>query len=196
MAIADILLNFPLKKNHFLYLDWLIIRELYINLYLEDYYHPYFVMTDHLNLPSYDIKTRNTDGMLQIFDILRKRYVKLTPEEWVRQHFVHFLKDCHGYPAALMANEVAVSLNGMSRRCDTVVYSRDGLKPLMIVEYKAPEINISQKVFNQICRYNMVLEVEYLIVSNGLKHYCCRVNPRDGSYQFMPNVPSYEEMAQ
>ena len=94
-----------------------------------------------------------------------------------------------------MGNEVSLLQNGIKRRCDTLVADIEG-NPFVIVEYKAPEINISQKVFNQICRYNMVLEVEYLIVSNGLKHYCCRVNPRDGSYQFMPNVPSYEEMAQ
>ena len=84
-------------------------------------------MIQHLNLPACDVKTRNADGMLQIFDMLRNRFVKLTPEEWVRQHFVHFLKDRHGYPAALMANEVAVTLNGMSRRCDTVVYDKKGL---------------------------------------------------------------------
>ena len=152
-------------------------------------------MIQHLNLPACDVKTRNADGMLQIFDMLRNRFVKLTPEEWVRQHFVHFLKDRHGYPAALMANEVAVTLNGMSRRRDTAVYDKKGLKPLMIVEYKAPAVGITQRVFNQICRYNMVLEVEYLIVSNGLKHYCCRVNLEDGSYEFLPSVPSYEEIS-
>ena len=148
-----------------------------------------------LNLPRYEIRVERRAGRLTIFDILRRRHVALTPEEWVRQHFVHFLKDRHGYPAALMANEVAVTLNGMSRRCDTVVYDKKGLKPLMIVEYKAPAVGITQRVFNQICRYNMVLEVEYLIVSNGLKHYCCRVNLEDGSYEFLPSVPSYEEIS-
>ena len=130
-----------------------------------------------LNLPSYEIKIAERNGKNVIFDIIRRRYVALTPEEWVRQHFVHFLLAHKGYPQALMANEVQVQLNGTKKRCDTVLYRRD-LTARMIVEYKAPEIEITQKVFDQITRYNMVLKVDYLIVSNGLQHYCCRIRLR------------------
>ena len=117
-----------------------------------------------LNLPAFDAKIAARNGKNVIFDIIRRRYVALTPEEWVRQHFVHFLLAHKGYPQALMANEVQVQLNGTKKRCDTVLYRRD-LTARMIVEYKAPEIEITQKVFDQITRYNMVLKVDYLIVS-------------------------------
>ena len=132
------------------------------------------------------------DGKPFILDIIRRQYVALTPEEWVRQHFVHFLIHHKGYPQSLMANEVQLKLNGMSRRCDTVVYDRT-LKPRVIVEYKAPTVNITQKVFDQICRYNMVLQVDYLIVSNGLAHYCCKVDNENQTYTFLQEIPVYEQ---
>ena len=148
-----------------------------------------------LNLPHYDMRLRRSaDGAVQVYDLLRDKWVALTPEEWVRQHFVHFLMEQKAYPATLMANEVAVTLNGMSRRCDTVVYRQEGLKPLMIVEYKRPDVAITQKVFEQICRYNMVLEVEWLVVSNGLKHYCCKVDIKNGRYAFWEDIPTYEKL--
>lgn len=128
-----------------------------------------------------------------ILDVIRRQYVALTPEEWVRQHFVHFLINHKGYPQSLMANEVQLKLNGMSRRCDTVVYDR-ALKPRVIVEYKAPSVNITQKVFDQICRYNMVLQVDYLIVTNGLTHYCCKVDNEVRSYTFLRDVPMCSEL--
>ena len=145
-----------------------------------------------LNLPPFEANIKRMDGMVKILDVLRQKFVALTPEEWVRQHFVHFLLDRKGYSPTLMANEVAVRLNGMSRRCDTVVYRQEGLKPLMIIEYKRPDVEITQKVFNQISRYNMVLEVEYLVVSNGLKHYCCKVDIKNGGYAFLEDIPTYE----
>ena len=147
-----------------------------------------------LNLPPFDKKITKKDDKPFIFDIIRRQYVALTPEEWVRQHFVHFLINCKGYPQSLMANEVQLKLNGMSRRCDTVIYDRS-LRPRVIVEYKAPTVNITQKVFDQICRYNMVLQVDYLIVSNGLAHYCCKVDYATRSYQFLSEVPEYQETA-
>ena len=119
-----------------------------------------------LNLPVFDTKINVRNGKNVIFDVIRKRYVALTPEEWVRQHFVHFLIAHKGYPTALLANEVMVKLNGTTKRCDTVLYRRD-LSARMIVEYKAPHIEITQTVFDQITRYNMVLKVDYLIVSNA-----------------------------
>lgn len=146
-----------------------------------------------LNLPSFDKKVIQKDGKPFIFDIIRRQYVALTPEEWVRQHFVHFLIGTKGYPQSLMANEVQLKFNGMSRRCDTVVYDRT-LRPRVIVEYKAPTVNITQQVFDQICRYNMVLQVDYLIVSNGLTHYCCKVDNTTHTYTFLKDIPSYEEV--
>lgn len=151
-------------------------------------------MMQPLNLPPFEANIKKMDGMVKILDVLRQKFVALTPEEWVRQHFVHFLIEQKGYSPTLMANEVAVSLNGMSRRCDTVIYQQTGLRPRMIVEYKRPDVDITQKVFNQICRYNMVLEVEYLVVSNGMKHYCCQVNLQDGSYKFLPDIPHFAEL--
>jgi hypothetical protein len=147
-----------------------------------------------LNLPPFEANIKKMDGMVKIQDVLRRKFVALTPEEWVRQHFVHFLIEQKGYSPTLMANEVAVTLNGMSRRCDTVVYRQEGLKPLMIIEYKRPDVDITQKVFNQICRYNMVLEVEYLVVSNGLKHYCCKVDLQNGTYTFLQDLPPYSDL--
>ncbi len=147
-----------------------------------------------LNLPPFEANIKKMDGMVKILDVLRRRFVALTPEEWVRQHFVHFLIGHKGYSPTLMANEVAVTLNGMSRRCDTVVYRQEELKPLMIVEYKRPDVNITQKVFDQICRYNMVLEVEYLVVSNGLRHYCCRIDLQGGTYTFLEDIPTFAEL--
>jgi hypothetical protein len=147
-----------------------------------------------LNLPTFQANIKKIDGMVKIQDVLRQKFVALTPEEWVRQHFVHFLIDQKGYSPTLMANEVAVTLNGMSRRCDTVVYRQEGLKPLMIIEYKRPDVDITQQVFNQICRYNMVLEVEYLVVSNGMKHYCCKVDLQNGTYTFLQDIPSYPDL--
>lgn len=146
-----------------------------------------------LNLPPYATKITVRDGKNAIWDVIRRKYVALTPEEWVRQHFVHFLVDHKGYPQALMANEVAISLNGMSRRCDTVLYNRT-LTPRMIIEYKAPHIPITQKVFDQICRYNLVFRVDYLIVSNGLSHYCCRMDYEHQSYRFLADIPEYSEL--
>ncbi len=146
-----------------------------------------------LNLPVFDAKIAVRNGKKVIFDVIRRRYVALTPEEWVRQHFVHFLLAYKGYPQALMANEVQLQLNGTKKRCDTVLYWRD-LTARMIVEYKAPEIEITQAVFDQITRYNMVLKVDYLVVSNGMRHYCCRMDYERNSYTFLKDIPDYSSL--
>lgn len=143
-----------------------------------------------LNLPQYDAKIVERDGKKVIFDPIRKKFVALTPEEWVRQNFVHYLIMHKEYPLSLMANEVMIRLNSTSKRCDTVLYNRD-LTARMIIEYKAPHVDITQEVFNQITRYNMALKVDYLIVSNGLKHYCCKVDYTTQSVSFMKDIPSY-----
>ena len=146
-----------------------------------------------LNLPSYPAKILKRNGKNVIFDTLRQKYVALTPEEWVRQHFVHFLTDFKGYPKGLLANEIQLDLNGTKKRCDTVLFNKD-LIARMIVEYKAPNIEITQAVFDQITRYNMVLKVEYLIVSNGIRHYCCRIDYNTMQYTFLPDIPAFTEL--
>ena len=146
-----------------------------------------------LNLPSFAVKIQQRNGKSLIFDPLRKKYVALTPEEWVRQHFTHFLTDHKGYPKGLLANEIQLDLNGTKKRCDTVLVNKD-LSARMIVEYKAPHIAITQAVFDQITRYNMVLKVDYLIVSNGINHYCCKIDYQSMSYSFLPDIPSYTDL--
>lgn len=146
-----------------------------------------------LNLPQAPLKIADRNGKKYIFDILRKKYISLTPEEWVRQHFVHFLIGHLGYPPGLLANEVSISLNGTSKRCDTVLYSQS-LSPRMIVEYKAPDVKITSGVFEQISRYNIVLRVDYLIVTNGITHYCCKVDYSTGSCRYLSSIPSYTDL--
>lgn len=126
--------------------------------------------------------------ILKVFDPLRRKYVALSPEEYVRQHFTAWMIDSLGYPASLMNNEVSLSLNDTKRRCDTVVFRSDG-SPAVIVEYKAPTVAITQKVFDQIARYNMVLRSRFLIVSNGLSHFCCEMDYEKETYRFLPNIP-------
>ena len=146
-----------------------------------------------LNLPKYGIKIAQEKGHQSIFDILRRKYVALTPEEWVRQHFVHYLIEHKGYPQSLMANEIQLAIGNKKLRCDSVLYDRS-LKPRMIIEYKAPTVNITQKVFDQIFAYNILLRVDFLIVSNGLQHYCCQMDYAQKTYHFLPTIPNYEEL--
>ena len=146
-----------------------------------------------LNLPKYGIKIKNDKGHQSIFDVLRRKYVALTPEEWVRQHLVHFLIEHKGYPKALMANEIQLAIGNKKLRCDSVLYDRT-LRPRMIIEYKAPTVNITQKVFDQITVYNMLLHVDYLVVSNGIKHYCCQMDYDNQKYLFLEDIPDYQEI--
>lgn len=140
-----------------------------------------------LNLPPYPC--RLSDDGTMIYDTLRRKFVTLTPEEWVRQHFVAYLTGTLGYPSGLMGNEVSLRLNNTARRSDTVIFDRAG-RPWMLVEYKAPLVAVTQRVFEQIARYNIVMNARYLTVSNGLKHYCCRYEP-DGTYTYLPSLPPY-----
>ena len=146
-----------------------------------------------LNLPKTDLKIITKDGKQQVFDILRRKYVVLTPEEWVRQQFVHYLILHKGYPAECIGNEVSITLNGTKKRCDSVVYGCNA-QPTMILEYKSPYVEITQRVFEQISRYNIRLRVKWLIVSNGLQHYCCQINYENGTHQFVEDIPSYEDI--
>lgn len=150
-----------------------------------------FAGMKQLNLPPYEIKVRQKDGRLVIFDMLRRRYVALTPEEWVRQHFVHFLVEHKGYPKGLLGNEVELRIGEKRLRCDTVLYNQE-LQPRMIVEYKAPEVVLTQRAFDQISVYNMLLHVDYLVVSNGMQHYCCRMDYERNTYRFISDIPDYD----
>jgi len=146
-----------------------------------------------LNLPEYSFRIKTTEGKSFIFDSLRKKYVRLTPEEWVRQNFVQFLIAEKNYSVSLMAVEAGVKVNNNPQRADLVIFNRSG-NPLLIAEFKAPEVKINQQTFDQIVRYNMQLRVLFLIVSNGLEHYCCRINYDDNSYAFLPEIPDFAEV--
>ena len=128
-----------------------------------------------------------------IFDFLRRKYVALTPEEWVRQHFVHFLIEHKGYPKGLIGNEIELQIGAKRLRCDTILYNRMA-RPQMIIEYKAPTIPIQQKVFQQISTYNLLLKVDYLIVSNGIQHYCCKMDYDNQRCLFLKDIPKYEKL--
>lgn len=146
-----------------------------------------------LNLPRVDLKLKNESGIVKVWDPVREGYFALTPEEFVRQHFINWLSVDRKIPLSYMANEVSIDLNGTRKRCDTVVYDRSG-QPLLIVEYKAPGVQITQDTFDQIVRYNMVLQVRYLAVSNGINHYFCKIDLSSGTYNFIRLLPTYQEM--
>lgn len=143
-----------------------------------------------LNLPVTDLRIRKQKNKAYVFDRLRKQFVRLTPEEFVRQQFVSFLIDYKGYPSGRLANEIEIILGNVRKRCDTVLYD-NYLQPLMIIEYKAPSIAISQKTFDQIARYNLTLQVPWLIISNGIRHFCCQLDKEKKEYVFLDEIPEY-----
>jgi len=143
-----------------------------------------------LNLPEYDFRIKKQDEKLFIFDSQRKRYVSLTPEEWVRQHFIRFLIEEKGYPAAYLAVEKQLNMNGMKKRCDAILYNEYAL-PALIIELKAPTVRITQATFDQVAVYNAKLKVDYFMISNGIEHYCCRVDIKNARYEFISEIPEY-----
>ncbi len=143
-----------------------------------------------LNFPPIDAQIRVQNGKQFIYDIIRKKYIVLTPEEWVRQHLVHFLINERQCPKGLIAVERGLKRNGLQRRFDVVVYSRN-LTPWLIVECKAPQVAITQQTFDQIARYNMSLQVPYLLVTNGLQHFCCEIDYLQRSFSYLQDVPSF-----
>jgi hypothetical protein len=146
-----------------------------------------------LNLPAFDVKVTEKEGKRMIYDLLRRKYVAFTPEEWVRQHFVNYLITEKQYPSNLLGNEITLRQHEVFRRCDTIVYDCF-LTPLMIVEYKSPDVAIKRAVFDQICRYNASLKVRYLTVSNGILHFCCKIDYETQSYSFLKSIPAYDEL--
>jgi hypothetical protein len=146
-----------------------------------------------LNFPPCEFRINSKDGKQQIFDIVRKRFVALTPEEWVRQHVLHHLADEKAVPLSLIGVEVRLKLNSLVKFADVVVYSRSG-KPLMLVECKAPGVAVTQQVFEQAANYDMVFHVNFMLITNGLSHYCCKFNLAEHTYSFLPDIPVYKEM--
>ena len=145
-----------------------------------------------LNLPSFQFSIKETAGRKKIFDHIRKKMVALTPEEWVRQNFLQFLIESKKYPASLVAVEAKVNINGLSQRADIVIYNTQR-RPILIVECKAPKVKISQDVFNQVARYNIKLQTRLICVTNGLNHYCAKINNDGVGYDFLREMPEYSK---
>ena len=147
-----------------------------------------------LNLPHCELSLRrNARGRVEVYDVFRQRWVVLTPEEYVRQNFVHYMVDSLGYSRYRLVLERGLVFNGTQRRFDAMVLDDFG-RPLVLVEFKAPEISVTQRTFDQVVRYNLVLKAPYLIVSNGLKHYCVHVDLNGGTYSFLAEIPPYDDI--
>ncbi|PIF00628.1 MAG: hypothetical protein CR965_01740 [Paludibacter sp.] len=145
-----------------------------------------------LQLPNYSFRIKKINRGFQIFDDFRQKYVKLTPEEWVRQNFLRFLVEEKGFPKELIAIETELKVNEMKKRCDAIVYNKQG-QPFIIIELKAPNIPITQEVFDQTAVYNTQLNVNFLIISNGLQHFFCQINKDTSSYNFFEEIPNAEQ---
>jgi len=143
-----------------------------------------------LNFPTYTFRFKNNENKPYIFDGIRKKFVVLQPEEWVRQHCLQYLITEKNYPKSLINVEKAIKINGLKKRYDIVIFNTDG-SIYLIVECKAPTIDISQDAFDQIARYNMTLNAEYLMITNGLNHYYCKVDSNEKRYQFLKDLPIY-----
>jgi hypothetical protein len=146
-----------------------------------------------LNLPQYSFSISRDDGKEMILDLIRKKFVKLTPEEWVRQNFVRYLIEEGKYPAGLIGIEVMSAYNKLKKRVDILVHDRSG-KPVMIVECKSWDVKLNEKVFDQIVCYNMGFKVPYIVVTNGIEHYACRIDQEWTKYEFLLVIPLYEDL--
>ncbi len=144
----------------------------------------------NLNFPSYNFRIKNSENNTYIFDVIRKKFVVLQPEEWVRQNCIQFLINEKNFPVNLINVEKVVKINGLNKRYDIIAYNSDG-SIFLIVECKAPEVKISQSAFDQIARYNLTLKASYLMVTNGLNHYFCTIDHNLGIYNFLKELPSY-----
>jgi len=146
-----------------------------------------------LNLPQHDLSIKTEAQNKYIFDIIRKKYLVLTPEEWVRQNFVHYLVEDLGYPASLMMTENGLKLFNTQKRSDIVVYSRNA-EPLAVVECKATDVKITQETFNQVARYNINFKAPIIIATNGINHYCARFHEAENRYEFLREIPTYTQI--
>ena len=132
---------------------------------------------------------------MMILDQIRRKYVRLTPEEWVRQNFIQYLITEGKYPPGLMGVEVMFKLNRLKRRVDILIHNRQG-QPIMIVECKEPDVKIDDKVFDQIVTYNLAMKVPYIVVTNGIDHYACKVDSENNKYEFLMAIPLYEDICE
>ncbi len=146
----------------------------------------------HLDFNKYNFRYKNKENKTYIFDIIRKKYVLLTPEEWVRQNLIHYIIYTKKYSPALIAVEKQLNINGLRRRFDIVVFNRN-THPQILIECKAPDIPIDQKTFDQANRYNWLLKAPYLVLSNGKKHYICKIDFDQNKYQFLKDIPEKDE---
>ncbi len=146
-----------------------------------------------LNLPTYSFKIKSEDNRKYIFDEIRRKYLLLTPEEWVRQNFIKYLVKEKKYPRQLISIEMEFKIGRLIKRCDIVVFNKSG-KPNLIVECKSPSVAINQDTFDQISDYNRHFNVMYLIVTNGIKHYCCKFDKNADSFVFEGEIPEYTEL--
>ncbi len=146
---------------------------------------------EQLNFKTYPFRFKNSENKIAIFDIIRKKFILLTPEEWVRQHVVWFLIEEKKYPKSLVNVEKVITLNGLTKRYDIVVYNKNGSIEIL-VECKAPSVKIDQTTFDQIARYNMVLNANYLMVTNGLEQYYCQMDYINKKYSFLKEIPNYK----
>ncbi len=143
-----------------------------------------------LNLPTFDTELRQEGGKVLIFDVLRKRHVSLTPEEWVRQHFIHYLIHHLRYPRGLIKVEGGLTFNSLQKRSDIVVFDRTG-SPWMVIECKAPDLQLSERTVMQASMYNHTLKARYLVVTNGMSHVCCEINWENRDTVVMAEMPDF-----
>jgi len=148
---------------------------------------------EKLSLPTFDLNIKKSDGKTVIFDIIRKKYLVLTPEEWVRQHFIHYLISELGYSKALISVEQGMKYNTLYKRTDIVVYNRQG-EPLILIECKAANHRLNQKVVEQALMYNKSLNAAYVIITNGIEHSCLHVVKNQAKIVFLTSIPRFEEI--
>jgi hypothetical protein len=145
-----------------------------------------------LNFPQFEYRFKSTENKISIFDVIRKKFIILQPEEWVRQHCVHYLINEKNYPKSLINVEKELNINGLKKRYDIVIFNPDG-SILLIVECKSHDITINQNTFDQIARYNLALDAEFLMVTNGINHYYCQMDTEAERYQFLRDIPNYKK---
>lgn len=151
------------------------------------------IQLEKLNLPDYQYRVNQKKGQVEIFCLVRKKFVMLTPEEWVRQHFINYLVQHQHYPKAMVQVEREIIFNNLKKRFDVVVYNPMGA-PFMLIECKAASVKLSQKTFMQASVYNLNLKSDYLVITNGLNHFCCKIDHQLQKYHFLKELPGYPKV--
>lgn len=147
-------------------------------------------MSNGLNFPQYEFRVRANGALKEVFDSVRNKWIALTPEEWVRQHVMMWLREEKNYPGSLMAVEKQIKVNGLTRRCDVICYDTK-MQPLVIVECKSPDVVVTQELFDQAARYNITVGAKYFLLTNGLRHFCCTMNHEKQEWNFLAELPAY-----